>query len=270
MRVERGCAGRPRRRATRGPATSRRATDSASRSSGGDHDRAGAAAAARRSSPALDAVDRLARSATAAPPCRPSRAPRAPATTTAPARYGPQEARGDGGRCARNYTVGERRRRGCDRRPRRVWHHSRPMSDAIALRNRFAMVKGAWDEHLRGVPFPPWARAPRRRRSSASSSRWSTRCAAGRRRRPPSRPPTRCGASCTPGRTTTPSSSASRDTTRSSPAWGTAACVSAGLRQACAACATSRSSARARLERSQRPGRASYASWRAARTSRTA
>ena len=33
--------------------------------------------------------------------------------------------------------------------------HSRiPMSDAIALRNRFAMVKGAWDEHLRGVPFP--------------------------------------------------------------------------------------------------------------------
>lgn len=28
------------------------------------------------------------------------------------------------------------------------------MSDAIALRNRFAMVKGAWDEHLRGTPFP--------------------------------------------------------------------------------------------------------------------
>ena len=28
------------------------------------------------------------------------------------------------------------------------------MSDPIALRNRFAMVKGAWDEHLRGVPFP--------------------------------------------------------------------------------------------------------------------
>ncbi len=28
------------------------------------------------------------------------------------------------------------------------------MSDGIALRNRFAMVKGAWDEHLRGVPFP--------------------------------------------------------------------------------------------------------------------
>ena len=26
---------------------------------------------------------------------------------------------------------------------------------AIQLRNRFAMVKGAWDEHLRGVPFPP-------------------------------------------------------------------------------------------------------------------
>ena len=28
------------------------------------------------------------------------------------------------------------------------------MSDPIALRNRFAMVKGAWDDHLRGVPFP--------------------------------------------------------------------------------------------------------------------
>ena len=31
------------------------------------------------------------------------------------------------------------------------------MTDAIALRNRFAMVKGAWDDHLRGVPFPPLA-----------------------------------------------------------------------------------------------------------------
>lgn len=28
------------------------------------------------------------------------------------------------------------------------------MSDAIALRNRFAMAKGAWEEHLRGTPFP--------------------------------------------------------------------------------------------------------------------
>lgn len=28
------------------------------------------------------------------------------------------------------------------------------MTDPITLRNRFAMVKGAWDEHLRGVPFP--------------------------------------------------------------------------------------------------------------------
>jgi hypothetical protein len=28
------------------------------------------------------------------------------------------------------------------------------MSDPIALRNRFAMVKGAWDEHLPGVAFP--------------------------------------------------------------------------------------------------------------------
>ena len=29
------------------------------------------------------------------------------------------------------------------------------MSDPIELRNRFAMVKGAWDEHLRGEAFPP-------------------------------------------------------------------------------------------------------------------
>lgn len=28
------------------------------------------------------------------------------------------------------------------------------MTDPIALRNRFAMVKGAWEEHLPGVPFP--------------------------------------------------------------------------------------------------------------------
>ena len=28
------------------------------------------------------------------------------------------------------------------------------MTDPIQLRNRFAMVKGAWDEHLRGPPFP--------------------------------------------------------------------------------------------------------------------
>jgi hypothetical protein len=31
---------------------------------------------------------------------------------------------------------------------------ARQMSDAIALRNRFAMVKGAWDDHLSGIPFP--------------------------------------------------------------------------------------------------------------------
>jgi len=28
------------------------------------------------------------------------------------------------------------------------------VSNPIVLRNRFAMVKGAWDEHLRGTPFP--------------------------------------------------------------------------------------------------------------------
>ena len=27
--------------------------------------------------------------------------------------------------------------------------------EAISLRNRFAMAKGAWDDHLRGIPFPP-------------------------------------------------------------------------------------------------------------------
>jgi hypothetical protein len=29
------------------------------------------------------------------------------------------------------------------------------MTDPIQLRNRFAMAKGAWDEHLRGVRVPP-------------------------------------------------------------------------------------------------------------------
>jgi hypothetical protein len=29
------------------------------------------------------------------------------------------------------------------------------MTDPVELRNRFAMAKGAWDEHLRGVPVPP-------------------------------------------------------------------------------------------------------------------
>src|SRR4051812_50212967 len=40
-------------------------------------------------------------------------------------------------------------------RPGAVWHTRGRMSDPIAVRNRFAMVKGAWDENLRGVPFPP-------------------------------------------------------------------------------------------------------------------
>jgi hypothetical protein len=29
------------------------------------------------------------------------------------------------------------------------------VSDPIALRNRFALAKGAWDEHLPGEPVPP-------------------------------------------------------------------------------------------------------------------
>jgi hypothetical protein len=28
------------------------------------------------------------------------------------------------------------------------------VTDPIALRNRFAIVKGTWDDRLRGVPFP--------------------------------------------------------------------------------------------------------------------
>ena len=36
-----------------------------------------------------------------------------------------------------------------------MWKTRAAMDEAaIQLRNRFAMVKGAWDEHLRGVPFP--------------------------------------------------------------------------------------------------------------------
>ncbi len=37
-----------------------------------------------------------------------------------------------------------------------MWDTRAAMGDAaIELRNRFAMAKGAWDEHLRGVPVPP-------------------------------------------------------------------------------------------------------------------
>jgi hypothetical protein len=38
--------------------------------------------------------------------------------------------------------------------------HSPRMTDPISLRNRFALVKGAWDEHLRGVPIPPLGEGP--------------------------------------------------------------------------------------------------------------
>jgi hypothetical protein len=34
------------------------------------------------------------------------------------------------------------------------------MTDPIQLRNRFAMVKGAWEEHLRGTPFPSLGEGP--------------------------------------------------------------------------------------------------------------
>ena len=37
----------------------------------------------------------------------------------------------------------------------RICKTRRQMTNPIALRNRFAIVKGAWDEHLRGTPIPP-------------------------------------------------------------------------------------------------------------------
>ena len=71
------------------------------------------------------------------------------------------------------------------------------MTDAIALRNRFAMVKGAWDENLRGVPFPALGDGTAEEKIERLEWRSWTRCAGARRPRAPSRWPTRCGASCT-------------------------------------------------------------------------
>ena len=44
------------------------------------------------------------------------------------------------------------------------------MSDAIALRNRFAMVKGAWDDHLRGIPFPALGEGTAEQKTATRSS----------------------------------------------------------------------------------------------------
>ena len=52
------------------------------------------------------------------------------------------------------------RLRGALGRPRSSATLAPRMTDPIALRNRFAMVKGAWDEHLRGRrnwDYPLWA-----------------------------------------------------------------------------------------------------------------
>ena len=84
------------------------------------------------------------------------------------------------------------------------------MTDPIALRNRFAMVKGAWDEHLRGVPFPRslgegTAEEKIERLELALVDEMRARRDA---RDAPSRSPTRCGASCTRAPTATRSSCA--------------------------------------------------------------
>ncbi len=81
------------------------------------------------------------------------------------------------------------------------------MTDAIALRNRFAMVKGAWDDHLRGVPFPPLGEGTAEEKIERLEIALVDEMRDARRPRPPSRRPTRCGGSSTPGPTRTRSSS---------------------------------------------------------------
>ena len=94
------------------------------------------------------------------------------------------------------------------------------MSDAIALRNRFAMVKGAWDDHLRGHPVPRPGRGHRRGEDRAARAGAGRRDAltrhAGDRRAGGRRD---VGARPRPARTRTPSSSASRGITRTWRGW---------------------------------------------------
>ena len=77
------------------------------------------------------------------------------------------------------------------------------MTDPIALRNRFAMVKGAWDEHLRGVPFPSLGEGTAEQKIERLELALVDEMRAAPRRRPPSRSPTRCGGSCTRAPTAT-------------------------------------------------------------------
>ena len=81
------------------------------------------------------------------------------------------------------------------------------MTDPIVLRNRFAMVKGAWDEQLRGVPFPSLGEGTAEQKIERLELALVDEMRAPRDARDaPSRSPTRCGASCTPARRTTRSS----------------------------------------------------------------
>src|SRR4051812_11316047 len=56
------------------------------------------------------------------------------------------------------------------------------MTDPIVLRNRFAMVKGAWDEQLRGVPFPSLGEGPAEKKIERRELAWVEEM---RRRAPP-------------------------------------------------------------------------------------
>ena len=123
-----------------------RATDSPRRSSAATRDQR---ASARRSprSPALDAVDRPAGQPRDRDR-RDHRQRRRARATRRPRRGRAAGSRAGAGRCSRNYRI----RSAAGLAGSGIF--APRMSDAIALRNRFAMVKGAWDDHLRGVPFP--------------------------------------------------------------------------------------------------------------------
>ena len=66
------------------------------------------------------------------------------------------------------------------RRPGRSGIFARQMTDAIALRNRFAMVKGAWDDHLRGRSVPGARRGHRGGEDRAARARAGRRDARAR------------------------------------------------------------------------------------------
>ena len=133
------------------------------------------------------------------------------------------------------------------------WQTRGPMSDAIALRNRFAMVKGAWDEHLRGVPFPALGEGTAeekierlelalvdkmRERATPETAEMAADGDVGPRPRPPGRRPGQAARH--------------RSTTRAWPAWATAGSLSERLSRPTSASATP-----ARTSRSSAPARGS-------------